>query len=151
MSTIKTSSHLRSILKGISFRILATTDTILVVLMITCIMGTCSIENAVKIGVSEFLLKLAIYYIHERIWLNYLGKEATSRKELITKSITWRLTATTMTFIISGIVLNAFDEIALLIALTELVTKLILYYVHEIIWLRLPLGRLRKLFIKKSV
>ncbi len=151
MDTIKTSSHLRSVLKGISFRILATTDTILVVLMITCIMDTCSIENAVKIGVSEFLLKLAIYYFHERIWLRYLGKEATSRKELITKSITWRLTATTMTFIISGIVLNAFDEIALIIALTELVTKLILYYVHEIIWLRLPLGRLRKLFIKKNV
>ena len=147
----KKGSPLRSLLKGISWRIIATTDTVLVVLAITCIMGACSIENALKIGASEFLIKLAIYYFHERFWLKYLGGQASSKRELITKTITWRILATITTFIISGIILNSFNEIALLIAGIELITKLMLYYAHEKIWLKLPLGSLRKLIIKKNL
>ena len=94
MVTPKKSSHIRSILKGISWRFIATTDTILVVLLITCLLGNCSIENAIKIGASEFLLKLAIYYFHERIWLRILGKEATTNKESIVDIIADKTTAT---------------------------------------------------------
>ncbi len=152
MSALKTTSHLRSILKGISWRIIATLDTVLVVLFVTCLSGECSLENAIKIGASEFLLKLAIYYIHERIWLNILGKQATTNKEIVSKSISWRILATTTTFIISGLVLNSFNEIALYIALTELVTKFALYYLHEKIWLLLPLGKIRNyFFVKKKI
>lgn len=136
-------SHLRSLLKGISWRIIATTDTVVVVLFITCLTGNCSLEYAVKIGFSEFLIKLVIYYFHERIWLNVLNKQAHTPKEILYKTISWRVVATTTTFIISGIVLESFDSIALYIALTELVTKLILYYGHEKLWLYLPLGRIR--------
>ena len=150
MTTIKKSSHIRSILKGISWRIVATTDTVLVVLFVTCLLGECSIENALKIGASEFLIKLAIFYFHERIWLKILSKQATTNKEIIYKSISWRVVATTTTFIISGIVLNAFDEMALYIALTELFTKFVLYYIHEKAWLKLPLGRIRRFFLGKK-
>jgi len=150
MAAVKKSSHIRSILKGISWRIVATTDTILVVLFVTCILGDCSLENAIKIGASEFLLKLVIFYLHERIWLRVLSKQATTNKEIVYKSISWRVVATTTTFIISGIVLNAFDEVALFIALTELFTKFVLYYVHEKLWLRLPLGKLRNFFLGKK-
>lgn len=146
MAEYKTTSHIRSILKGISWRFVATTDTMLVVLLITCLTGNCSIENAVKIGVSEFIIKLAIYYFHERIWLRILDKQATTTKEILIKSISWRLVATTTTFIISGIVLQSFNEIALYIALAELVTKIILYYFHEKLWLLLPLGKVRIFF-----
>ena len=140
---LQKSSHLRSILKGISWRVVATTDTILVVLLITCLLGKCSIEDAIKIGASEFLIKLAIFYFHERIWMHYLGRQATATKEILYKSLSWRLIATVTTFIISGIILNNFDEIALYIALTELFTKFLLYYLHEKMWLKLPLGKLR--------
>lgn len=149
MIKFKKSSHLRSVLKGISWRIVATTDTVIVVLFITCFLGECSIENALKIGASEFLLKLIIFYFHERIWLRFLGEQAKSNKELIYKSITWRAVATTTTFIISGIVLDGFNEIAMFIALTELFTKFILYYIHEKIWLKLPLGKIRNFFLNR--
>ena len=43
-------SHERSIVKGISWRIIATTDTFLVVFIITCVLDQCSVENALKIG-----------------------------------------------------------------------------------------------------
>ena len=150
MATIKKSSHIRSILKGVSWRIIATTDTVLVVLFVTCLLGECSIENAIKIGASEFLLKLAIFYFHERIWLRVLSRQAITNKEIVYKSISWRVVATITTFIISGIVLNAFDEIALYIALTELFTKFVLYYIHEKIWLKLPLGKIRRFFLGKN-
>jgi uncharacterized membrane protein len=143
MAKLKKSSHIRSILKGVSWRIIATTDTILVVLLVTCLLGQCSLDNALKIGASEFLLKLFIFYIHERVWLELLNKRATETRELVYKSISWRIVATTTTFLISGYILNAFDEVALYIALTELFTKFILYYFHEKLWLKLPLGKIR--------
>ena len=49
-------------------------------------------------------------------------------------------------FIISGTILNAFDEIALYIALTELFSKFVLYYFHERLWLKIPLGKIRNIF-----
>ena len=149
MAIYKKSSHIRSILKGISWRFFATIDTILVVLLITCLLGECSLENALKIGASELFLKLILYYFHERIWLRILNKQATTNKELLTKSLSWRLVATTTTFIISGIILDAFNEVALYIALTELFTKFALYYLHEKLWLMLPLGKIRAFFKAK--
>ena len=151
MTVYKRESPYRSILKGISWRVIATTDTILVVLLITCLYGECSLEDGFKIGFIEFFIKLAIYYVHDRIWANRLkGKEIT-KKSTIIKSISWRIVATTSTFIIAGAVLeDGFDKIALMVALTELFTKFILFYFHERIWLKLPLGKVRNYFLKKK-
>ena len=150
MSAYKKESHLRSLIKGFSWRIVATTDTILVVLLVTCLTGNCSLENAIKIGFIEFFIKIAVYYFHERVWQFSLKNGVVTKRETLYKSISWRLIATSMTFIISGSVLEAFDKVALYIALTELFTKFALYYLHERIWLKLPLGRIRN-FIKKAV
>lgn len=133
-------SHVRSIVKGISWRMIATSDTFLVVFIITCLLDQCSVENAIKIGVIEFFLKLLIYYAHERIWLKVIKSFTFSKQQSLLKTISWRLVATTTTFLISGAVLNEFNEIALFIALLELISKFILYYVHERIWIKIPLG-----------
>jgi len=133
-------SHIRSITKGISWRIIATLDTFIVVIVITCLFDQCSIQNAIKIGVIEFLLKLIIYYIHERVWLKFIKSLKFSKQESLLKTISWRFIATTTTFFISGAILNDFNEIALFIALLELISKFILYYVHERIWIKIPIG-----------
>jgi uncharacterized membrane protein len=146
MTEYKKESHLRSIIKGISWRIVATLDTILIVLFITCLSGNCSIDDAIKIGVAEFLIKLIVYYIHERVWQKALKEGKLSARKTLLKTISWRVIATTMTFIISGTILNAFDEIALYIALIELFTKFVLYYFHERLWLKIPLGKIRNIF-----
>ncbi len=148
MTSYKKESHLRSFLKGISWRIVATTDTILVVLLVTCLMGNCSLEFAFSIAFIEFFLKLVVYYIHERIWQRALRDGKVTQRETFYKSISWRLIATAMTFVISGTILDSFGEIALYIAITELFTKFALYYLHERIWLKLPLGRIRDYFYK---
>ncbi|NND88372.1 MAG: DUF2061 domain-containing protein [Flavobacteriaceae bacterium] len=142
----KKESHIRSLLKGISWRIIATADTVVVVLLITCLFGQCNIGDAIKIGAIEFVLKLGIYYGHERIWQHIRTEDKNSVRRTLHKTISWRVIATTTTFIISGAVLDSFDEVALCIALTELITKFVLYYFHERLWLRLPLGRIRNYF-----
>ena len=150
MSKYKTESHLRSLIKGISWRIIATTDTIAVVVLVTCLSGHCSLENALKIGAIEFIIKFLVYYVHERIWQRLLINKEVTQKQTLQKTISWRVIATLMTFLISGTILNGFDEIALYIALTELFTKFVLYYLHERLWLKLPLGRIRQYFFGKK-
>ncbi|MBU1260387.1 MAG: DUF2061 domain-containing protein [Planctomycetes bacterium] len=64
-------SHLRSILKGITWRIGGTTVTIAVAWLITG-----SINIAAKIGLLETVLKISVFYIHERLWNRInIGKE----------------------------------------------------------------------------
>jgi len=149
MPTNKKESHLRSLIKGISWRIIATTDTIVVVLLVTCISGNCSIDDAIKIGFIEFFIKYVVYYFHERFWQRALLDGIVTQKETLYKSISWRVIATAMTFIISGTVLDNFGKVALFIALVELFTKFVLYYFHERLWLRIPLGRIHNFFFKK--
>ncbi len=63
MSTPKKESHLRSVLKTITWRVLATTTTISVAYFV---MG--DVEIAFTIGGIEFFVKLIVYYFHERAW-----------------------------------------------------------------------------------
>ena len=56
-------SPLRSLLKALSWRIVATTTTALIAYFITG-----DITLALSIGGIEFVLKFFIYYLHERAW-----------------------------------------------------------------------------------
>ncbi|MDX1686046.1 MAG: DUF2061 domain-containing protein [Saprospiraceae bacterium] len=60
----KRDSHIRSIIKGLTWRLLATTTTVIVAYIIT---GETNL--AFKIGALEFFAKLIVYYFHERLWL----------------------------------------------------------------------------------
>ena len=57
-------SHIRSVLKGITWRILATTTTTIIAYFVTG-----EIKTALSIGAIEFIGKVFIYYLHERAWL----------------------------------------------------------------------------------
>ncbi len=57
-------SHARSILKGISWRIIATTTTTTIAWI-----ATGDVSTALTIGGFEFFIKLLVYYLHERAWL----------------------------------------------------------------------------------
>ena len=138
-------SVLRSLLKSFSWRIIAISDTILTVLLITCVFGDCSLKNALTIGFIEFLIKLVAYFIHERIWLSIQFEKRFGVTRTIYKTLSWRVLATVVTSIIAGEILNTKDNAALYIAGIEVFTKSLLYYMHERLWLTLPLGKLRSL------
>lgn len=56
------------------------------------------------------------------------------------KTLSWRATGTIDTMIISLIVTGSV-KLAATIGLTEVVTKSLLYYLHERAWLKIPYGR----------
>ena len=58
-----TENHSRSIAKAVSWRITGTLDTIVVSFFITGKIGL-----AVSIGFVELFTKIALYYVHERVW-----------------------------------------------------------------------------------
>ena len=66
------------------------------------------------------------------------GREAHSRS--LAKAISWRVTGTLDTFVISYII-TGHAMLAGSIAGTELLTKILLYYLHERAWAKIPWGR----------
>ncbi|MEO5760412.1 MAG: DUF2061 domain-containing protein [Mesorhizobium sp.] len=56
------------------------------------------------------------------------------------KALSWRVTGTIDTMIISLIITGSI-KLAATIGLTEVVTKSLLYYFHERAWLKIPYGR----------
>ncbi len=56
-------SHVRSVIKGITWRIVGTLDT-----MILSYIFTGNVKIAAAIGGTEVLTKIILYYFHERAW-----------------------------------------------------------------------------------
>ncbi|MBM2709897.1 DUF2061 domain-containing protein [Mesorhizobium caraganae] len=56
------------------------------------------------------------------------------------KALSWRATGTIDTMIISLVVTGSI-KLAAAIGATEVVTKSLLYYLHERAWLKIPYGR----------
>jgi len=131
-------SHKRHIAKTITWRMVGTLDTILLSWFITG-----NALTGVKIGLAEVLTKMVLYYLHERAWfkinLSKKGIVRESRKRHIAKTITWRGVGTLDTMLLSWFVTgNPFT--GLKIGLSELLTKMILYYLHERVWYRINYG-----------
>jgi uncharacterized membrane protein len=61
-------------------------------------------------------------------------------KRSSTKALTWRVTGTLDTFLLSYLITRQL-KFAVAISATELVTKIILYYFHERIWDKVKWGR----------
>ena len=58
-------THYRSIIKALSYRLMGTSCTFLVAWLITS-----QLDDAAGIGLADLALKVAGYYLHERMWLN---------------------------------------------------------------------------------
>lgn len=67
-----------------------------------------------------------------------------SRLRSLIKGITWRVLGTLDTFLLSYLVTES-TEAASAIASFELLTKFVLYYVHERAWQKIPRGNVRQI------
>ena len=133
-------SHIRSVVKGITWRITGTIDTICLALIVT---GT--FVNAVKIGFTEVFTKVILYYLHERIWNavpygRIHGVGPTHARSLV-KGISWRALGTLDTIVISYFITGQWIS-AIKIGVFEIVTKIVLFYLHERVWGRVKWGRI---------
>ena len=135
----------RSFIKALSWRVIGSVDTfILSLIVINFFVDNYTYDLAFYIATFEFITKTVIYYIHERLWNKInIGriKDKVNRLRSLIKAITWRITASLDTFIISYIVTSRF-EWATSIAFFEIITKSILYYLHERGWNIVNWGRI---------
>jgi len=125
-------SRKRHLAKSITWRIVGTIDTILISWLISG-----NPLTGLKIGFTEVITKMFLYYLHERIWfkvnLSKDGKLLESRKRHIGKTITWRMVGTMDTIIISWII-SGNPMTGLKIGVSEVLTKMVFYYIHERMW-----------------
>lgn len=131
-------SSKRHIAKSITWRIVGTLDTMVLSWFITG-----NPITGLKIGLFEVVTKMALYYFHERVWyrinLSKSGIILESRIRHIAKSITWRGLGTADTMLLSWIITGS-PLLGLKIGMAELLTKMVLYYLHERVWYRFDYG-----------
>ena len=96
--------------------------------------------TGLKIGGAELFTKMILYYLHERAWFNLrVFKKENARVRHILKTFTWRFIGTVDTIILAWVISGS-AETGLSIGGLELVTKMILYYLHERAWYKIKFG-----------
>jgi uncharacterized membrane protein len=65
------------------------------------------------------------------------------RRRSIAKGISWRVIGTVDTILVAFFITGDYSK-ALSIGATEVITKVLLFYLHERIWQRVQFGRLRR-------
>ena len=158
MSTARAKDSVRrSIAKAISWRLVGTLDTFLLSYVIISFLGPFfgldSTENKAEvaqtagyIAFAEVITKLVIYTLHEQVWtrvpwgMSPSSGRAESIARSTAKTATWRILAsldtTLLAWIFTGNILTAIS-----IGGLEVITKLVLYFLHERVWVRIPFGR----------
>ncbi len=122
----------RHISKTISWRLIASADTMIIS---TIILGGYNL--AITLGIIETFTKLFLYFLHEKFWF-ILPKIEAKYRHLI-KTFSWRLIGTLDTFLIASIISNDYRTGFVLISF-ESISKIILYYFHEKIWYNSKFG-----------
>lgn len=135
---MKDRSYKRHLAKTITWRIIGTADTIFLAWIITGNGFT-----GLKIGVAEVVTKMLLYYLHERLWFRLnLGLNADgdqSRSRHLAKTVSWRVVGTLDTMVLAWLITG--DPLTgLKIGVAEVITKMVLYYLHERTWYRIDFG-----------
>ena len=134
-------SYKRHLAKTVTWRIIGTLDTILLSWFVTG-----SPFTGLKIGFAETITKMLLYFFHERLWLKINIPE--SRKRHLSKTFSWRLIGTMDTVILSWLI-SGDPLVGLKIGGLEVISKMILYYLHERAWYKINYGLDKRIRAKK--
>ena len=98
-----------------------------------------------------------LYYLHERIWFKIkagITKDGDSKKRHLAKTFSWRVVGTIDTMLLAWWI-SGDPFTGLKIGGVELVTKMLLYYLHERAWYKIDFGlkqrRRKKELLNKSL
>lgn len=122
----------RHLAKTITWRALGTLDTLFLSWYISD-----DFTIGLQIGTVELITKMILYYFHERLWFISKIKESTKRHLL--KTFSWRAIGTFDTIIL-GWIISGDALIGFKIGFAEVLTKLILYFLHEKLWYKINFG-----------
>ncbi|MFA5573968.1 MAG: DUF2061 domain-containing protein [Brumimicrobium sp.] len=135
---MKDITHKRHLAKALTWRMVGTLDTMILAWVISG-----NPLTGVKIGVAEVLTKIILYYLHERLWfkvnLSKNGKTLESRMRHLAKTVSWRLVGTMDTMFLAWII-SGDPMVGLKVGFAEVLTKMLLYYLHERVWYKIKFG-----------
>lgn len=138
--------HYRSVVKGATWRLCASLDTIILSYIFTG-----HITTALKIGAVEVVTKILLYYTHERLWMKvdwFRNREVRpdgttvltdNHYRSLVKGASYRFFGTLDTMVIALFITGNYTK-AFSIGFTEVFTKIGLFYLHERLWMRIPFG-----------
>ena len=132
----------RHLFKTVTWRVIGSTDTLLISWFFS---GDLSV--GLQIGAAEIITKMILYYVHERLW--FRSKIQSPNKRHIIKTFSWRTLATVDTFILAWII-SGNPLIGLKIGISEVFTKMFLYFGHEKLWYRINFGLDKRNKLKKA-
>ncbi len=130
----------RHLAKTMTWRIVGSIDTMIIGWLVS---GNPLI--GLSIGGTEVITKMILYFFHERVWFKYgfrkdaKGNNSLSKKRHLAKTITWRIIGTIDTFILAWIITGN-PLTGLKIGAIEVITKMVLYYLHERVWYNFDFG-----------
>jgi uncharacterized membrane protein len=132
-------SNYRSAVKAFSWRIIGSLDTTII-----SFFQTGDFKISLKIGSTDFVSKIGLYYLHERAWIYFLGRKTLIKNVSLIKAITWRTIGSLDTALWAWIYTGN-GLTGLKIGGYEVLTKILLYYIHERLWARVPIGSVRRI------
>lgn len=143
---LKGETKRRSVVKAITWRSLATLDTIVIAFFVTGGQW----NQALAIGGLEVVTKMIFYFFHERAWNQTkwgkkIGdvpneKTADRKRRSFAKAATWRMLGSLDTFVLAQLFTKNIKH-ASSIAVIEIFTKPVLYFFHERFWNQLMWGK----------
>ncbi|MDH3323038.1 MAG: DUF2061 domain-containing protein [Flavobacteriaceae bacterium] len=135
----------RSAAKSITWRILASIDTAIISYVLTG-----SFKIAISIGVIENIVKIVIYFFHERAWnlvkwgksINGSDKDKPEdiKSRSIVKAISWSFVGA-LTTIAIAYALSIPIKTSILIGVIEVFTRFLFYFLHERLWNKIKWGK----------
>ena len=136
----------RSILKTISYRIVGFINTFLISFFVISY-GSENFDtiSPLYVALIVLILKMITYYIHERVWNSFkYGRinQKVIRLRSFFKALTWRLAASTITFF-SAIFITSNLDWTKSIIIYEIMSGLLIYYIHERVWNKTQWGRIK--------
>lgn len=122
----------RHLWKTVTWRVVGTIDTIILSSMVSG-----NLVFGLKIGFLEIISKMLLYYVHERLWFNVNIRNTNIRHFF--KTFSWRFVGTLDTISLAWIITGN-PLLGLQIGFFEVITKMVLYYLHEKIWYKSNFG-----------
>ena len=129
-------THLRSIAKVVSWRVLITVSH-----MVNAFIITGSLLMGVKIAGMALVINSTLFWIHERLW-NFFqwNRKKDDRLEFregqtrsLSKIVTWRVLVTVSNFVIPFIITGSWGSAALFAGMATVV-NMVLFWGHDRAW-----------------
>jgi uncharacterized membrane protein len=126
----------RHLAKTITWRIVGSIDTMIIGWLIS---GNPLI--GLSIGGTEVITKMVLYFFHERLWLKIDNRNQgfAYKYRHVIKTISWRVIGTLDTTLLAWVITGD-PIVGLQIGGVEMITKMVLYYIHERIWHKYDFG-----------